>query len=263
MNVVLTAGGIPQPGEPLYEISKGAPKAMVELAGKSIIQWVLDALGKSSNIAEIALVGLDQSAGLICTQPVHYLDATVDLYSNIVRGLEYFNNKGEQKEPILIVASDIPAITAGMIDWMIESVRQVEADIYYPVITKAAMETRFPGSKRTYLRLKDMELCGGDILAIRAEILTKQSNTWRRLGETRKSPMKQALLLGLDTLFLIATRRLSLIDAEAKISHKLGLRGKAILCPFAEIGMDIDKPNQYEFLNKDLAGAAGGYAALD
>jgi len=263
MNVVLTAGGVPQPGEPLFEISKGAPKAMVSLAGKPIIQWVLDALGKSSNVDEIALVGLDQSAGLTCTQPVHYLESAGDLYSNIVRGLEYYNHKAEQKDPILMVASDIPSITAEMIDWMIESVRQVKADIYYPVITRKVMETRFPGSKRTYLRLKDMELCGGDILAIRSEILTKQSNTWKRLGETRKSPMRQALLLGLDTLFLIATRRLSLIDAEAKISQKLGLRGKVILCPFAEIGMDIDKPNQYEFLKKYLVGAAGGHATMD
>ena len=75
--------------------------------------------------------------------------------------------------------------------------------------------------------------------------------------------MKQALLLGLDTLFLIATRRLSLIEAEAKISQKLGLRGKVILCPYAELGMDIDKPNQYEFLNDYLAGAVGGYATND
>jgi GTP:adenosylcobinamide-phosphate guanylyltransferase len=263
MNVVLTAGGIPQPGEPLYEISQGAPKAMVELAGKPIIQWVLDALGRSSKTGEIALVGLDNSTGLTCTHPVSYLDSTGELYSNIVRGLEYYNNKGEQKEPILVVASDIPSVTTPMIDWMIESVGQVDADIYYPVITRKIMETRFPGSKRTYLHLKDMDLCGGDILAIRTQILTKQSKIWKRIGETRKSPMKQALLLGLDTLFLIATRQLSLMDAEAKISQRLGLRGKVILCPYAEIGMDIDKPNQYEFLKDYLSGGAGGYATND
>ena len=67
---------------------------MIELAGKSIIQWVLDALGRSSNIEEIALVGLDQSASLTCIHPVHYLDSTGELYSNIVRGLEYYQQQG-------------------------------------------------------------------------------------------------------------------------------------------------------------------------
>ena len=45
MDAVVLAGGIPQPNEPLYSYSHGEAKALIDMAGKPMIQWVLDALG--------------------------------------------------------------------------------------------------------------------------------------------------------------------------------------------------------------------------
>ena len=44
MDAIVTAGGIPKPGEPLYEYTQGIYKALLDIAGKPMIQWVLDAL---------------------------------------------------------------------------------------------------------------------------------------------------------------------------------------------------------------------------
>ena len=63
---------------------------------------------------------------------------------------------------------------------------------------------------------------------------------------------QMASLIGFDTLFLLAARRLSLQGAVRRISSRLGLNGKALISPFAEIGMDIDKPYQLELLREDL-----------
>ena len=49
MDAIVTAGGIPQPGEPLYEYTLGASKAMLDVVGKPMIQWVLDALEGATN----------------------------------------------------------------------------------------------------------------------------------------------------------------------------------------------------------------------
>ena len=46
MNAIVTAGGIPQPGDKLYAYSNGDSKALIDLAGKPMVQWVLDALGE-------------------------------------------------------------------------------------------------------------------------------------------------------------------------------------------------------------------------
>jgi hypothetical protein len=37
----------------------------------------------------------------------------------------------------------------------------------------------------------------------------------------------------------------------------MGFRGRAILCPYAEMGMDVDKPFQLEIMREDLAGRHG------
>jgi NDP-sugar pyrophosphorylase family protein len=44
MDAIVIAGGIPEPGDPLYEYTQGQPKALLDIAGKPMVQWVLDAL---------------------------------------------------------------------------------------------------------------------------------------------------------------------------------------------------------------------------
>ena len=45
MDAIVTAGGIPMPGEPLYEYTNGSPKALLDIAGKPMIQWVSKKIG--------------------------------------------------------------------------------------------------------------------------------------------------------------------------------------------------------------------------
>ena len=43
--------------------------------------------------------------------------------------------------------------------------------------------------------------------------------------------------------------------AVEKVARRLKITGRGILCPYAEVGMDIDKPHQLEMLRVDLAKA--------
>jgi hypothetical protein len=90
-----------------------------------------------------------------------------------------------------------------------------------------------------------------------ARTLTAVGNEalWQRIIAARKSALKQAALLGFDTLFLLLFRLITLEDAVEKVSKRLGVKGRAILCPYAEIGMDVDKPHQLELLRADLSRA--------
>jgi hypothetical protein len=46
--------------------------------------------------------------------------------------------------------------------------------------------------------------------------------------------------------------QLTLNKAEKNISKHLKVSGKAIVCPYAEAGMDVDKPCHLEILTADL-----------
>jgi hypothetical protein len=129
---------------------------------------------------------------------------------------------------------------------------QTSDDLYYNVIRREDMERRFPGSKRTYTRLKDMELCGGDMNMARTAIVDKNSEFWDKIIEARKNPAAQAWLIGPDIIFKLLFRQLTIDDVIQRVADKLGLKGRAIICPYPEVGMDVDKPHQLELMRADL-----------
>ncbi len=98
-----------------------------------------------------------------------------------------------------------------------------------------------------------MEICGGDMNVGRLKlILNDDTDLWEKITNSRKSPLKQAALIGFGTAFKLLTGQLSLQQAETNIMARLKIKGKAIVCPYAEVGMDVDKPHQLEIMRADL-----------
>ena len=257
LNAIVTAGGTPRPGEPLYPYTLGKAKAVLDINGKPMVQWVLDALSGSKEIGRVVLVGLPPSIQLECSHAVTYLENAGSLIGNIQVGVQELLKNGRLEERALVVASDIPAIRPEIVDWLVQGVEQSDFDVYYSIVERSKMERRFPDSRRTYVHLKDGEFCGGDMNAIRLGAALQDNPAWRRVVEARKSPLKQAQLIGFDTLFLLLLRQMSVRRAERMISQRLKIRGHALVCPYPEIGMDIDKPFQLDMLRHALVKQGG------
>ncbi len=253
MDAVVLAGGIPRPDEPLYSYSEGEAKALIDVAGKPMIQWVLDALCESKSVERIVLIGLSAKAQLHCTKPITYMSNQGKLLENLRAGTARALELNPEAEYVIFASSDIPGLRGEMVDWLVQTCAETDDDLYYNVVRREDMEKRFPGSKRTWTRLKDMEVCGGDINMARAAIVNQNTDFWNSLIEKRKNPLAQAQLLGLDMLIKLATRSLSADDVIKRVADKLGLKGRALVCPYPEIGMDVDKPNQLEIMRTDLA----------
>ncbi len=252
MNVIVTAGGRPQPGDPLYPLTQGGVKAMLNVAGKPMIQWVLDALGGSSAAGHILVVGLPALDGLTCSKPLSSLPDAGDMLANIQAGARELARLDPAAQHVLVCSSDIPALRPEMVDWLAAEALKADADLCYNVIRREVMETRFPGSRRTYVRLVEGRFCGGDLNAVRQSVALGRHPAWERIIAARKNPLRQAGLLGLDTLLLLLAGRLSLPRAEQSAARHLGIHGRALLCPYAELGMDVDKPFQLELLERSM-----------
>jgi GTP:adenosylcobinamide-phosphate guanylyltransferase len=253
MEAIVTAGGVPQPGEPLYEYTQGISKAMLDVAGKPMIQWVLDALCAASLVDSIVVMGLPPDSGLKCPKVESYIPSLGDMVANIRAGVAEVLRINPQAKHALVVSSDIPAITNEMVDWIVNCAMQTDEDAYYNVITRQVMEARFPTSKRSYIRLKDMEVCGGDMNVLATRLVSTNDEIWVKIVDARKNALKQAALLGFDTLLLLLFHAITLEGAVKKATKRLHITGRAIVCPYAEVGMDVDKPHQLEILRSDLA----------
>ena len=100
MDAIVTAGGIPKPEDPLYANTPGAPKAMLEIAGKPMIQWVLDALSDSKHITQVIVIGLEKECGITCTKP-----------------LDFISNQGAYKRKIQFSKRELKQIYANSSRW--------------------------------------------------------------------------------------------------------------------------------------------------
>jgi NDP-sugar pyrophosphorylase family protein len=252
MDAIVTAGGIPKPDDPLYEYTQGGPKVMLDIAGKPMIQWVLDALSESNHIDRVVIVGLDADEEVNCAKELAFVPSQGSMLDNIrasVRKAQELNPLGEH---VVAVSGDVPAITAEMVDWEVEMAMESDHDLYYTVVTRQVMETRFPDSKRSYTPLKDMQVCGGDVHTFRISLAMSEDSVWDDLIGARKNVIKQASIIGFSTLLLLLLRRLTIDGAIPRVTKRLGITGKALVCPYAEVAMDVDKPHQLEILRADL-----------
>jgi len=253
MDAIVIAGGIPRPEDPLYTYSHGDSKALIDVAGKPMVQWVLDALGNAKQVDNVIIIGLSPKSGITCKRPIYYVSNQGRMLANIVAGVDKALELNKRNKYVLVVSSDIPTLKSEMVDWLVKTCMETKDDLYYGVCPKDVMEARFPGSKRTYTHLKDMDVCGADINLTHVRMATEHLDMWESLIGSRKSPLKQAGIIGFGTLFALFTRRLTLEDAVKRVGDRIGIKGRAIVWPYAEPCMDIDKPSQLELLREDLA----------
>lgn len=253
MIAIVNAGGEIEPGNPLYAATHGGLKSMIDVNGKPMIQWVLDALCASTEIDRVVVVGLPPETSLDCAYPLYLLPDQGGAINNVRRAAAESLAIDAQAKYAVLAYSDIPALRGEMVDWLIGQSGEFDQDIYFTVIERPTMEAEFPESKRAYTHLKNKQVCEGYLHCFRLETAIEDRLLWQRLAETRKLPFLQSSILGYDLPFFARLRQLTLNEAETKVSQRLGIKGRVVVSPYSEIGMDIERPAQLEFMRDYLA----------
>src|SRR4030042_3829900 len=110
MDAIVIAGGIPTADEPLYPYTQGKPKALLDLCGKPMIQWVLDALEGAKSIDRIVIVGLPEDSGLIGSKVQSFMPSQGGMLNNIRSGVKEILKSNPSERHVLVASSDIPGI---------------------------------------------------------------------------------------------------------------------------------------------------------
>ena len=253
LDAVILAGGTLSSDDPLYPESVRGSRSLIDIHGKPMVQWVIDALDEASSVAELYVIGLPADCGLHAVKPLHFLDDQGDMVDNIRYGVTQTYIDHPQRSKALIASADIPAIKPHMVEWLANQVAEDPSRVlYYNVISQQVMEASFPNSSRTYIPFEDVSVCGGDLNVVDKNIFASERPVWQKLTDARKRPLKQAGLIGFTTLLLVATRLITLEGAVKRVVKRLDLDARALLNPYAEIGMDADKPHQLAILRDYL-----------
>lgn len=252
MDCVIIAGGIPGPDDPIYEYTQGRSKVLLDMHGRTMLERVVDAVQSSRHIDDVIVVGLGSDLGMQFNRPVIHLPDHGSLVSNGVAGLQWVAQNKPGTTHVLGVSGDVPLLSGAIIDEMIETCQPLQHLIYYSFITRQTMEKRFPNSKRTYVKLKGLEIAGGDMHIIDLRLMA-QKDLLETVSNVRKHAWKIARVVGPGMMIKLLLRQLSIADIEATAERLVGHSVKIVLNPHAEAGMDGDKPYQVDLLRQEFA----------
>lgn len=253
MHCIITAGGLPSPDDPLYELSGGGPKALIDIHGRPMIAYVLDALAGSQHVETMLVVGLPGALDLTFARPVYFLPDHGSLIGNVMAGVDWIRENDPTAEHLIVASADIPSLTTDIVDATIAACQPFNHALYYPLVTQEVMERRYPSSSRTFVRLRDQLIAGGDLVIGHVNLTETNVEFWTALTDARKHAWKLARTVGFGTLLKFLFRRLSIADIEALGPRLLDKPIKVLLIPHAELAMDADKPAQVELLRRDIA----------
>ncbi|MCL4495419.1 MAG: nucleotidyltransferase family protein [Firmicutes bacterium] len=227
----------------LRTISDKEWEAEILVQGRPMVEYVVDALRQSGRVSPIVVVGPPQLA----LHDVIWADLHDDMLENVISGL------GAVEDPaVLIATADIPLLTAYIVNAFLDHA-DPHYDVLYPVIERSVIEAKFPEARRTYVRLTDGTFTGGNLFMVRKEAVIRSQWTVRELLSHRKSPMRLASDIGIMTLVRWLVGKLSLGDAERRMKALLGIEGKALPFQYPEVGVDVDKPEDWILANKWLS----------
>jgi GTP:adenosylcobinamide-phosphate guanylyltransferase len=253
MDAIVTAGGINLSDDPLYELTGVEKKALIPLAGQPMIGWVVDALAQSGLIEHIAIVGLKPDEVDFGEAPVYFVDSQGEMISNILAGLEKLQEVNPSVKKILLCSSDIPLITSEIVQGFVEECGSLEeADAYYAIVEEKTMEASFPGSKRTFVPFKGGRYSGGDVFLFDVAATKGNRELFRSLTSSRKNYLNQARMLGIGFIIRFLLRMMTVHEAAARVRNTINLEARVVDTRFAELGMDVDKPHQYEVIKAVL-----------
>jgi GTP:adenosylcobinamide-phosphate guanylyltransferase len=233
---VVLAGG---PPDDVAALEPGAVnKAFVHIAGVTLVERTLRALRASSEIDRIIVVApaSAHSDAALATADERRADGEKIRISlrNGLLGLP-------PDEIVLVSTSDLPILTPASVDDFVDYAREQDADVGYGCIERTVHEAIYPDVPHTWARLHDGTFCGAGFVAIKPRVLPALERFIERLGAGRKNPLRLASLFGWDVLARFALGRLSIDGAERRASQLLGARVCALVSPYPETGVNVDR----------------------
>ncbi|NLK08566.1 MAG: NTP transferase domain-containing protein [Firmicutes bacterium] len=240
----------------LREMDGSCYEASIDIAGRPMAHYVLDALAAVPEIQRIMVVA---PPGILSYEPrcrqdkIYFTEAGEGLLENIRRGIDALGTC----EKVLIVTSDIPLLNPKAVSDFILRCRGREADVYYPIISRDVSDHEFPGVKRTYFRLREGVFTGGNMALVSPSVFQIYQPKIEQAISMRKNPLKLSRLLGLKFIVKFVLKQLSLGEIESRVEDIMQFRGVGVISPYPQVSIDVDKPSDLQ-LARQVLEASGG-----
>ena len=229
--------------DPVAAYAGVAQKALIELAGRTLLERVLAAL-REAGIDRLAVSASNPLVSEIARrQGARVLPAEAGPSLSARRGIEALGT------PVLITTADHALLRPEWIEAFLGSA-PADADICVLLARRELVEAAAPGTRRTYLRFADGDWSGCNLFLVRTDRGLAAIDLWRQVEADRKKPWRIVRRLGAATLLRYLAGRLTLADAIARLGGLCGARAAVVPSPFGLAAVDVDKPADLDLVRE-------------
>lgn len=242
-DAIVLAGGVNN--EQLRQYSCAEYEALIEIDGRPMVSFVVEALLQINEVRSIVVVGPRQQLhSFFQDGRVKLVESGKGIMENVLIALDSIS----PTERVIIATADIPMLTPEAVHDFLTKCARHEADFYYPIIAKEENERSYPGIRRTYVRLKEGVFTGGNIFLVNPGVIRNCMEVAKQIVAKRKNPFQLSRILGLKFVVQFILGTLTLPDVVRRVSELLNLRGAVVVSPYPEVGIDVDKPSDLDLV---------------
>jgi GTP:adenosylcobinamide-phosphate guanylyltransferase len=252
VNALVLAGRRSGEDDPLSGIDGASHKALLLAGGKPLIRRVIDALRGSGQIGAIRIaapedVRAEIEKALRGAGAFAFVDAAGSPASTVLAAIE-----AEQGDaPLLITTCDHALLSPEIVRSFIGEA--LGSDAAAACVERTVYEQRFPGSQRTFIKLRDLSFSGANLFWFRGARAKGLASFWRRIEAKRKKPVDMAREIGVITALSYLAGIMTRAGLEGTIRRKTGVAARLIPLAAAEASIDVDKPQDLELVRSILA----------
>lgn len=252
IDVLLLAGDRAKESELLDQVPSRR-KALLPLAGRPMIAWVLETLTRLDGIGQITIAANDAeeiSKALEGRYNARFQEGA----SSPVASVEDYIKGAENPFPLLILTADNPLVSTDHLRAVIKQPQKGpnNADIVVGMVSRKAFKRDCPDVHRTFHKLSDGAWSGANIFYCLTPAAQNVIHFWRKLEGQRKKPWKIVSSFGFLTVLRAWLGLLSLDSGLKLVSDKLGCTIRAARLNDGWGAMDIDRVEHVKPVEDEL-----------
>ncbi len=238
------------PDDPMARAFQAEHKCLIKINAIPMLVRVVQTLKVVREIGSIG-VSIDTGEAL---KKIPALDQLVPFKSadSAPKSVAAAISQMSQPFPLLVTTADHPLLTPQMVEYFLRHAQATGADIVAGLAGRTDVENVDRSVKRTYFKFRDGEFSGCNLFYLSSENAMNAVRFWHKVDKQRKRPLALARMFNAVVLIKYLLGRLTLKDGLENMSKLLKVRADAVILPWGEAAIDVDKPEDYKLVTRLL-----------
>jgi GTP:adenosylcobinamide-phosphate guanylyltransferase len=231
--------------DPVAAAAGVSHKAIVPVGGRPMLARVVDALLATPSVGEIRIAieepslarDLPELHEAFASGRARVVAADASPATTVFSAMQ----RGGATFPLLVTTADHALLTRKIVEEFLRELPE-KADVVAAVAEARLLTAAYPNSVRTFLRFRGGEaVTGCNLFYFRTPRSSGAARFWIEAERHRKNPARLIGLLGVWPSLKFVTRLMTLDEAVARLSSRLGLSLAVTRMSSPEAGVDVDK----------------------